>query len=60
MTERSVRIANFSGYLADRFTAIDEAMAGDPVDVLTGDYLAEVTLAQLAADRRGYVAYFLT
>ncbi|MCE3553617.1 DUF1446 domain-containing protein [Pseudonocardia sp. RS11V-5] len=58
MNERSVRIGNFSGYLGDRFTAIDEAMAGDPVDVLMGDYLAEVTLASLAADRRGYVDYF--
>ncbi|WP_181784775.1 acyclic terpene utilization AtuA family protein, partial [Pseudonocardia pini] len=59
MNERSVRIGNFSGYLGDRFTAIDEALAGDPVDVLMGDYLAEVTLAALAADRRGYVAYVL-
>jgi hypothetical protein len=58
MNERSVRIGNFSGYLGDRFTAIDEALAGDPVDVLMGDYLAEVTLAALAADKRGYVAYF--
>jgi hypothetical protein len=59
MSRRSVRIGNFSGYLGDRFTAIDEVLAGDPVDVLMGDYLAEVTLASLAADRRGYVAYFL-
>ncbi|MCE0768336.1 DUF1446 domain-containing protein [Pseudonocardia kujensis] len=58
MNERSVRIGNFSGYLGDRFTAIDEALAGDPVDVLMGDYLAEVTLAALAADRHGYVDYF--
>ncbi|MCF7549788.1 acyclic terpene utilization AtuA family protein [Pseudonocardia sp. WMMC193] len=58
MNERSVRIGNFSGYLGDRFTAVDEVLAGDPVDVLMGDYLAEVTLAALAADRRGYVAYF--
>ncbi|UIJ56838.1 DUF1446 domain-containing protein [Amycolatopsis acidiphila] len=61
---RPVRIANFSGYLGDRFTAIDEGMAGDPVDVLVGDYLAEVTLAALAAryrkdPSRGYVEYFL-
>lgn len=60
---RPIRIANFSGYLGDRYTAIDEAMAGDPVDVLVGDYLAEVTLAALAARHRkdpsrGYVEYF--
>jgi hypothetical protein len=61
---RAVRIGNFSGYLGDRYTAIDEALAGDPVDVLMGDYLAEVTLAALAVGHRrnsggGYVAYFL-
>jgi hypothetical protein len=61
---RPVRIGNFSGYLGDRFTALDEVLAGDPVDVLTGDYLAEITLAALAArarkdPARGYVAYVL-
>lgn len=57
---RPIRIGNFSGYLGDRFTAIDEAMAGDPVDVLMGDYLAEVTLAALSGrDSRGYVGYFV-
>lgn len=64
MTGRPIRVANFSGYLGDRFTAVDEAMAGDPVDVLVGDYLAEITLAALAAryqrnPDRGYVEYFL-
>ncbi|WAL63185.1 DUF1446 domain-containing protein [Amycolatopsis cynarae] len=61
---RPIRIANFSGYLGDRYTAVDEVMAGDPVDVLVGDYLAEVTLAALASRHRadpsrGYVEYFL-
>ena len=63
MTARPLRIGNVSGYLGDRFTAVDEAMAGDPVDVLMGDYLAEVTLAALAAavgrGKPGYVAYAL-
>ncbi|GAA1379919.1 DUF1446 domain-containing protein [Pseudonocardia kongjuensis] len=63
MGTRSLRIANVSGYLGDRFTAVDEAMAGDPVDVLMGDYLAEITLAALAAGARrgkpGYVGYAL-
>ena len=64
MDQRPIRIANFSGYLGYRFTAVDEALAGDPVDVLVGDYLAEVTLAALAARHRqdptqGYVTYFL-
>ena len=36
MSERPpIRIGNFSGYLGDRFTAIEEALAGDPVDVVT-------------------------
>lgn len=63
MASRPVRIANVSGYLGDRYTAVDEAMAGDPVDVLMGDYLAEITLAALAAAAGrggpGYVAYAL-
>ncbi|MFG1647552.1 acyclic terpene utilization AtuA family protein, partial [Amycolatopsis sp. NPDC049252] len=64
MRDRAIRIANFSGYLGDRYTALAEALDGDPVDVLAGDYLAEVTLAMLAAryrrdPARGYVEYFL-
>lgn len=64
MATQPVRIANFSGYYGDRYTAIDEAMAGDPIDVLMGDYLAEVTLASLSTrykedTSRGYVEYFL-
>lgn len=64
MARGPIRVANFSGYLGDRFTAVDEAMAGDPVDVLVGDYLAEITLAALAAryqhdPTKGYVGYFL-
>lgn len=60
-----IRIGNFSGYLGDRFTAIEEALAGDPVDVLMGDYLAEVTLAGMATahrqnpERGGYAPSFL-
>ena len=46
---KPLRIANFSGYSGDRFSALSEALAGDPVDVLVGDYLAEITLAPLAA-----------
>jgi hypothetical protein len=64
MAGRPVRIANFSGYYGDRLTAFDEVMAGDPADVLIGDYLAEVTLAALAGryaeDRSlGYAEPFL-
>lgn len=49
MSEQPVRIANFSGYLGDRFSALSEALAGDPVDVLVGDYLAEITMASVSA-----------
>lgn len=63
MASRPLRIGNVSGYLGDRYTAVDEVMAGDPVDVLMGDYLAEITLAGLAASaargKPGYVAYAL-
>ncbi|GAA3366910.1 hypothetical protein GCM10020366_72140 [Saccharopolyspora gregorii] len=44
--ERAIRIGGFSGYLGDRFTGVAEVLAGDPVDVLIGDYLAEITLAR--------------
>ena len=59
---RPIRIVGFSGYLGDRFSAFEEAMACEDVDVLVGDYLAEFTLAALSArrDRRsGFVDYFL-
>lgn len=64
MSKFPIRIANFSGYFGDRYTAIDEIMAGDPVDVLMGDYLAEITLAALAKGylrnpKKGYVEYFV-
>lgn len=63
MANRSVRIGNVSGYLGDRYTAVEEVLAGDPVDVVMGDYLAEITLAALAAAARrgkpGYVEYAL-
>ncbi|UPW08624.1 acyclic terpene utilization AtuA family protein [Gordonia terrae] len=49
MKHGPIRIANFSGYLGDRPTALDEAIAGDPVDVLIGDYLAEITMAGVSA-----------
>jgi hypothetical protein len=42
MTE-PIRIANFSGAAGDYFQALHDAVHGDPVDVLVGDYLAEIT-----------------
>src|SRR3982074_560160 len=45
MARRPVRIANCSGFYGDRLAAAAEMLAGpDPIDVLTGDYLAELTM----------------
>ena len=48
---RPVRIANCSGFYGDRLAAAREMLAG-PVDVLTGDYLAELTMLILWKARR--------
>jgi hypothetical protein len=53
LTKRPIRIANFSGALGDWFDALSAAVRGEPVDVLIGDYLAEVTMARVTA---GYCA----
>ncbi|MEM9593786.1 MAG: acyclic terpene utilization AtuA family protein [Acidobacteriota bacterium] len=48
-----LRIANCSGFYGDRLAAAREMVEGGPIDVLTGDYLAELTMTILAKDRRG-------
>jgi len=48
MTRRAIRIANCSGFWGDRQAAAQEMVDGGPIDVLTGDYLAELTLGILA------------
>jgi len=40
--KRPIRIANFSGAAGDYFEALHDAVHGDRVDVLVGDYLAEI------------------
>jgi len=40
-------IANCSGFFGDRLSAAAEMVRGGPIDVLTGDYLAELTMALL-------------
>jgi hypothetical protein len=42
-----VRIANCSGFYGDRLSAAREMVCDGPIDVLTGDYLAELTMAIL-------------
>src|SRR5438094_4220583 len=49
--EDVLRIANCSGFYGDRLAAAREMVEGGPIDVLTGDYLAELTLMILFRDR---------
>ena len=42
--EGPVRIANCSGFFGDRLAAAREMLEGGPIDYLTGDYLAELTM----------------
>ncbi|MCH7483829.1 MAG: DUF1446 domain-containing protein [Chloroflexi bacterium] len=39
-----LRVANCSGFYGDRLSAAREMVEGGPIDFLTGDYLAELTL----------------
>ncbi|HYA67708.1 MAG TPA: acyclic terpene utilization AtuA family protein [Acidimicrobiales bacterium] len=39
-----LRIANCSGFYGDRLSAAKEMVEDGPIDVLTGDYLAELTM----------------
>ncbi|WP_328421290.1 DUF1446 domain-containing protein [Micromonospora sp. NBC_00389] len=59
-----IRIGNASGFYGDRFTAWREMLDGGELDVLTGDYLAELTMLILGRDRLrdpdlGYAKTFL-
>ena len=51
MTE-PIRIANCSGFYGDRLSAANEMVEGGPIDVLTGDWLAELTMLILARTQR--------
>ncbi|MGY3202421.1 acyclic terpene utilization AtuA family protein [Streptomyces sp. TE5632] len=64
MTATPLRIGNASGFYGDRFDALREMLTGGALDVLTGDYLAELTMLILARDRlkdpsAGYARTFL-
>ncbi len=60
-----LRIGNCSGYYGDRLAAAKEMVDGGPIDVLTGDYLAELTMTilynqqQARGAHMGYVGTFL-
>lgn len=62
--DRPLIVANCSGFLGDRFSAAAEMVTGGPIDVLTGDYLAELTMAllfrmKMKAPEKGYAVPFL-
>jgi hypothetical protein len=61
---KTLRIANCSGFYGDRLSAAREMVEGGPIDFLTGDYLAELTMMILWKARqknpsRGYAVTFL-
>ncbi|MHB8682079.1 MAG: acyclic terpene utilization AtuA family protein [Acidimicrobiales bacterium] len=58
-----LRVANCSGFYGDRFAAAREMVEDGPIDVLTGDYLAELTMLILFKSRQrdaslGYAGTF--
>jgi len=59
----AIKIANCSGFYGDKLSAALEMVEGGPIDVLTGDYLAELTMAILHGQKiqrnTGYVGTFL-
>ncbi|MFV1991074.1 MAG: acyclic terpene utilization AtuA family protein, partial [Acidimicrobiales bacterium] len=60
-----IRIANCSGFFGDRLSAAVEMVEGGPIDVLTGDWLAELTMLILARTQArhpggGYARTFVT
>ena len=46
-----LRIGNCSGFYGDRISAMREMLEGGELDVLTGDYLAELTMLILGRDK---------
>jgi hypothetical protein len=62
--QRPIRIGNCSGFYGDRASAMADMAKAGGIDVLTGDYLAEVTMLILGKARakdntKGYAATFL-
>ncbi|GAA2562386.1 acyclic terpene utilization AtuA family protein [Pseudonocardia hydrocarbonoxydans] len=62
---RPVLIGNCSGFYGDRLAAMREMVEGGPLDVVCGDYLAELTMLILAKAQAkdpggGYARTFLT
>ncbi len=63
--KEKIIIGNCSGFYGDRLSAAKDMVEGGPIDVLTGDYLAELTMTILYNQRmkrgedQGYVGTFL-
>ncbi|TQC43073.1 DUF1446 domain-containing protein [Rhodococcus sp. WS4] len=62
--QRPIRVGNCSGFYGDRASAMADMARAGGIDVLTGDYLAEVTMLILGKARakdgtKGYAATFL-
>ena len=60
-----IRVANCSGFYGDRLSGAREMVEGGPIDVLTGDWLAELTMLILARTQAkqpgtGYARTFVT
>ena len=64
-SKEKIIIGNCSGFYGDRLSAAKDMVDGGPIDVLTGDYLAELTMTILYNQRmkrgedQGYVGTFL-
>ena len=65
MESNLIKIANCSGFYGDKLSAAKDLVEGGPIDVLTGDYLAELTMTILYGQKlqrgedKGYVGTFL-
>lgn len=52
MSTTPLRIANCSGFFGDRLSAAREMVDGGSIDILTGDWLAELTMGVLVKQRK--------
>ena len=64
-SREKIIIGNCSGFYGDRLSAARDMVDGGPIDVHTGDYLAELSMTILynqkmkRGDDQGYVGTFL-
>ena len=64
-TSEVLRVGNCSGFYGDRLSAMREMLEGGELDVLTGDWLAELTMLILQRSRAkrpngGFARTFVT